>query len=1106
MPARTDIHTILIIGSGPIVIGQACEFDYSGNQAVKALREEGYRVVLVNPNPATVMTTPGIADKIYMDPLEVRYLEEIIKIERPDAILPTMGGQTALNLAMDLHAEGVLDRYGVELIGAKVDAIRKAEDRGEFKKVVASIGLESPKSILTKSMREAKEFAQENGLPIIIRPSYTLGGRGGSIASTWETLDPLLERAFSESPVHEALVEESIVGWKEFELEVMRDQSDNAVVICSIENIDPMGVHTGDSITVAPIQTLSDREYQTMRTAAIEILRAVGVDCGGSNVQFAVNPQDGRMLVIEMNPRVSRSSALASKATGFPIARCAARLAVGFSLDEVVNDITGKTVSCFEPSLDYVAVKVPRFEIEKFPKGHAELGTQMKSVGESLAIGRTFMEAMNKAIRACEFGFSGLEDLPAVGDEEIRKMILTLHPRRIFAIYTEIKRRGAVAIAEIEKNTGYNRWFLYNMLEQITLENRIAEEGLNPDLVREAKRMGLSDRRIAGLAKVPEPEVRKIREDAGIHAVYHFVDTCSGEFEAQTPYFYSTYGESDEGEPSSGDAVIILASGPNRIGQGLEFDTCCTLSSLAFRKLGVKTIIVNSNPETVSTDFNVSDRLYLEPLTVEDVREIIRKERVKKVVVQLGGQTPLNMAEELEASGAEVVGTSVKSIMDAEDRKLFSSVMERIGVKQPVNASAGSIGEVEELAERIGYPVLLRPSYVLGGRSMMIAYGREELRAYVATGIEISDRKPVLVDQFLEDAFEYDVDALSDGKHVYVAGVMQHIEAAGIHSGDSACVFPPYKSEPHMVEQMVEATARIAREIQVVGLLNIQFASKDGVLYILEVNPRASRTVPFISKASGVNLIEACVRVWQGENLKDQGMINDVQTGVADVGMGKCVVGWAVKEAMFSFDRFADVDPLLGPEMRSTGEAIGIGETFGEAYAKAQLATSAGLPSRGRVFVTVHDQDKPTILPLVKELESLGFQIAATRGTAEFLFNSGVFAEVILKVHEGSPHIIDHMNAGRIQLIINTPLGRYTQRDDDYIRINAVRRRIPYTTTTSAARAAVEGIRYLRTESVKVHALPDEPAGSLIASHMLAGAPDGHITGADGKNGPRTVQ
>ncbi len=707
----------------------------------------------------------------------------------------------------------------------------------------------------------------------------------------------------------------------------------------------------------------------------------------------------------------------------------------------------------------------------------------MKSVGESLAIGRTFLEALNKAIRACEFGFAGLEDLPAVDDDEIERIISTLHPRRIFGIYTKLKRRGASALSEIEKRTGYNRWFLSYMLEQLDLESRLAKGPLDENLILEAKRMGLSDHRIATLSGRKETEIREMRETFDLHAVFHFVDTCSGEFEAQTPYFYSTYGETDEGGATGGPAVVILASGPNRIGQGLEFDTCCTLSSLAYRSLGVKSIIINSNPETVSTDFNVSDRLYLEPLTVEDVKEVLRKEQARDVVVQLGGQTPLNMAEELETWGARVVGTSVKSITDAEDRKLFSALMERIGVKQPANRSAGSAHEVEELAESIGFPILLRPSFVLGGRSMMIAFNIEELRDFLDRGMEVSPKKPVLVDQFLEDAFEYDVDALCDGENVYIAGIMQHIEAAGVHSGDSACVFPAYKAEPSLLAQMSEATARIARSIGVIGFLNIQFASIQNDLYILEVNPRASRTVPFISKASGVNLVEAAVRIWHGEDLRSQGLTNESQTGLPGVGIGECIVGWAVKEAMFSFDRFREVDPLLGPEMRSTGEVIGIGESFGEAYAKAQMATGARLPSRGRVFVTVHDQDKPTILPIIKELESLGFMIAATRGTAEFLFKNGVFSEVILKVHEGSPHIIDHMHAGRIQLIINTPLGRYTQRDDDYIRINAVRRRIPYTTTTSAARAAVEGIRYMRRDEVRVHPLPDTvPTGRSAGS------------------------
>ncbi|MFP4384166.1 MAG: carbamoyl-phosphate synthase large subunit [Spirochaetia bacterium] len=1072
MPARTDLKSILIIGSGPIIIGQACEFDYSGNQAVRALKEEGYRVILVNPNPATVMTTPGLADAIYVEPLEVPYLEAIIKKERPDAIIPTMGGQTGLNLAIELAKEGVLDHYGVEVIGANIDSIDKAEDRGRFKEVVAGIGLESPKSALIRNISEAKAFADKSGLPIIIRPSFTLGGRGGSIAETMDEFVYMVNRALSESPVHQALVEESLIGWKEFELEVMRDRADNAVIVCSIENIDPMGVHTGDSITVAPVQTLSDTEYQRMRTAGIEILRAIGVDCGGSNVQFAINPADGRMLVIEMNPRVSRSSALASKATGFPIARCSARLAVGFTLDEIINDITGKTVSCFEPALDYVAVKVPRFEFEKFPTGYTQLGTQMKSVGESLAIGRTFTEALNKAIRAVEIGFPGITELSAP-DSEIDAMLAKLHPRRIFAAFTKIKRHGADAIDEINLISGYDKWFLHYLKRQADLEHDLVSEGINSRNLRDAKRMGLTDGYIASLCGTEEKDIRGLREKDGLNAVYHFVDTCAGEFQAETPYFYSSYGEMDEGAPVEGKAVVILASGPNRIGQGLEFDTCCTLSSMAYRKLGIKTILINSNPETVSTDFNVADRLYIEPLTGEDVVSVMEKEKVKDVIVQLGGQTPLNMAEELEKWGANIIGTPVKSIQDTEDRGLFSGLLKKLGLKQPDNRMAGTVSEVENAARAIGYPVLLRPSFVLGGRSMMIAYNPEELKTFLGHGITISPQKPVLVDQFLEDAYEYDVDALSDGRNVYIAGIMQHIEAAGVHSGDSACVFPAYINQPRMAEEMRKATAKIAREIGVSGFINIQFAVKDSTLFILEVNPRASRTIPFISKASGVNLVDSAVRIWEGDDLASQGLINDNDTGIDGVGEGYCITGWAVKEAMFSFDRFRDVDPVLGPEMRSTGEVIGIGSSFGEAFAKAQAAAGTRLPTRGRVFVSVNDYDKETILPIVKELEMLGFAVSATRGTAQFLYENGVFAEVILKVHEGHPNLLDHMKHERIDLVINTPKGRYTQKDDDYIRIESLNRKIPYTTTTSAARAAVEGIKYLATGEISVINLPE---------------------------------
>ncbi|MBN1523716.1 MAG: carbamoyl-phosphate synthase large subunit [Spirochaetales bacterium] len=1061
MPARKDIERILIIGSGPIVIGQACEFDYSGTQAVRVLKEEGYKVILANPNPATVMTTPGIADRVYMEPLKVEYMEQIIRHERPDVILPTMGGQTALNLTLKLYDEGILARYGVEIIGANIDAIRKAEDRGLFKEVVTGIGLEVPRSIMTKTLEGAKEFVKEAGLPIIIRPSFTLGGQGGSIAYTHEELDELVLRALMESPVGEALIEESLIGWKEFELEVMRDRMDNAMVVCSIENMDPMGVHTGDSITVAPVQTLSDFEYQHMRTASLEILRAIGVDCGGSNVQFAVKPDTGRMIVVEMNPRVSRSSALASKATGFPIARCSARLAVGYTLDEIINEITGKTYSCFEPTLDYCVVKVPRFELEKFPLNYDLLGTQMKSVGESMAIGRSFIEAFNKAIRAAELGYEGLEKLKGISEDKFQKILTTQHPLRVFAVYEVLKEKGKAAIDDLYKKTAYDPWFLHEIAEYTEFEKKLEAEGPEREILYQAKRLGMSDKKIAQFTGKTTEDIENLREKENIFSTYHFVDTCAGEFEASTPYFYSTFGEIDEGGRIGEKAVCILASGPNRIGQGLEFDTCCTLTSIAYRNHNVKTIIINSNPETVSTDFNVSDRLYIEPLVLESVKEVIRKEKVKKVIVQLGGQTALNMAEPLEQWGAEIVGTPMASIMAAEDRKLFAELVKKLDLRQPDNRTAFSAKEVMSFAAEIGYPILLRPSFVLGGRSMFIAFEENELSDYLENRIRVSKETPVLVDKFLEDAFEYDIDAIADGKNVYVAGIMQHIEAAGIHSGDSACVFPPFKSEPEIIEEMIDTTRKIALELQVNGFLNIQYAVKGGILYVLEVNPRASRTIPFLAKASGVNLIDTAVRIWEGEDLKSQKL----------TGVGSCKTGWAVKEAVFSFDRFHNLDPILGPEMKSTGEVIGTGQTFGEAFAKAQTSSGTILPKTGRVFVSVHDQDKNSVLPIVRELQELGFTIAATRGTAEFFFDNDIFPEVILKVHEGRPNIIDHMRSGRISLLINTPLGRFSQKGDEEIRIEAVRRKIPYTTTISAALAAVEGIRYLKKEEIEVRAL-----------------------------------
>jgi carbamoyl-phosphate synthase large subunit len=1061
MPPRKDLERILIIGSGPIVIGQACEFDYSGTQAVRALKETGYRIILANPNPATVMTTPGLADRVYMEPLKVEYLEQIIRHERPDAILPTMGGQTALNLTLKLYDEGILARYGVEVIGANVEAIRKAEDRGLFKKVAQSIGLEVPRSILTKNIEGAFTILKEVGLPLIIRPSFTLGGQGGSIAYSEDELSELVSRALDESPVHEALIEESLIGWKEFELEVMRDKIDNAMVVCSIENMDPMGVHTGDSITVAPIQTLSDSEYQKMRTAALETLRAIGVDCGGSNVQFAVKPETGRMVIVEMNPRVSRSSALASKATGFPIARCSAKLAVGYTLDEIINEITGKTYSCFEPALDYCVVKVPRFELEKFPYSYDLLGTQMKSVGESMSIGRCFIEALNKALRAAEFGYEGLEILKESAAAKLEQILTTAHPLRVFAIYQILKEKGRESIPELNRLTAYDPWFLNEMAEYAEFEHGLQTTEIDASVLYRAKRLGMSDKQISKISGKKLKEIESLREENKIYPTFHFVDTCAGEFKAETPYFYSTYGEIDEGKRIGEEAVLILASGPNRIGQGLEFDTCCTLTSIAYRKLGIKTIIINSNPETVSTDFNVSDRLYIEPLVLESVKDVIRKEKVRDIIVQLGGQTALNMAEALQASGARIVGTPVESIMAAEDRALFAKLIRKLKLRQPDNRMASHPDDVIRFAKEITYPVLLRPSFVLGGRSMFIAFEEGELRAFLEKRIKVDKDNPVLVDKFLEDAFEYDLDALCDGENVYIAGIMQHIEAAGIHSGDSACVFPPYKSERKILEEMADTTALIARELGVKGFLNIQYAVKDGVLYILEVNPRASRTIPYLSKASGVNLIESAVRIWQGENLSAQGLS----------GVGECITGWAVKEAVFSFERFQELDPVLGPEMKSTGEVIGTGSSFGEAFAKAQMSSGTTLPIKGKVFISVHDSDKETVLPIAKELEELGFTITATRGTADYFFQNGIFPEVILKVHEGRPNVIDHMRSGRISLLINTPLGRYSQKGDQAIRIEAVKRKIPYTTTISAAKAAVEGIRYLKKEEIAVRSL-----------------------------------
>lgn len=1071
MPADKDIKKILIIGSGPIVIGQACEFDYSGTQAVKTLKKEGYEVILVNPNPATVMTTPGTADKIYIEPLTVEYVEKIISVEKPDSILSTMGGQTALNLTLELDKAGVLKKHNVKILGANIEAINLAEDRGLFKKVVQKLGLESAKSTITNSVADALEMGKTYGYPLVVRPSFTMGGMGGAIAESEEELITVFEKVLIESPVGEALIEECLIGWKEFEMEVMRDKADNAIIVCSIENIDPMGVHTGDSITIAPIQTLSDPEYQRMRTSSIDILRAVGVDCGGANVQFAVEPATGRQIVIEMNPRVSRSSALASKATGFPIASCSAMLAVGYTLDEVVNEITGKSVSCFEPALDYCAVKVPRFETDKFPLSGTALGTQMRSVGEALAIGRTAIEALNKALCAAEIGFEGVEELDSFNDDELNIVLTTANPYRILGAYTILKKEGISAIDKLNDITGFDRWFLYILSQQVELENKLSGlslKQLDSDQLLEAKRMGLTDKRIARLMNASSADIAAKRDEYSLSPSYHLVDTCAGEFTAETPYFYSTWGEIDEGEAYKEKNVLIISSGPNRIGQGLEFDTCCTLASRAWRKRGYKTIMVNSNPETVSTDYNVSDRLYLEPLSSEHVTSVIKKEKADKVVVQLGGQTPLNMAGELLKTGVKLAGTSLESINTAEDRKLFGGLLEKLGLKQPINKTAITEEEVRTYAHEIGYPVLLRPSFVLGGKSMFIAYNDVELDSYLNKAVRVSKESPLLVDQFLEDAFEYDLDAVSDGENIFVGGILQHIEAAGIHSGDSACVIPPYKSTAEILDEMERAAWSISRELNVRGFLNIQFAVKDNLLYIIEVNPRASRTVPFLSKVTGVDLVDAAVKVWDGEDLKAQKLCSE-----KGIGRGECITGWAVKEAVFSFDRFLGQDPILGPEMKSTGEAAGTGGTFGEAFAKAQIAVNTHLPSEGRVYVSVTKKDRETILPVVKEFVQMGFEIAATRGTADFLFNNGIFSEVILKLHEGHPNVVDHMAAGRIDLLINTPLGEYSQFGDTYIRAEAVRRKIPYTTTTSAAQAAVKGIEWIKEGEISVKSLPD---------------------------------
>ncbi len=1069
MPKRTDLHRILLLGSGPIVIGQGAEFDYSGTQAVKALKEEGYAVVLVNSNPATIMTDPELADRTYLEPVTPEWVRRVIERERPDALLPTMGGQTALNVAMALARDGTLEQFGVELIGANARAIQMAEDRAEFAAAMQRIGLAIPVGRTVRSTPDALQAMAEVGYPAVIRPSFTLGGTGGGVAFNRAELEEGVERALALSPVHTTLIERSVLGWKEFELEVMRDHRDNVVIVCSIENFDPMGVHTGDSITVAPAMTLTDREYQRMRDAAIAIIREIGVEAGGCNIQFAVNPADGEMLVIEMNPRVSRSSALASKATGFPIARIGTKLAVGYTLDELPNDITKTTPASFEPVLDYVVVKVPRFAFEKFPTADFRLTTQMKSVGEAMAIGRTFKEAFQKGLRALETGRPGwvvgatLVDDRLTGDsvDDLRVALHTPTPERIF----QIKRALAAGLAvdAVAEATGIDPWFLYQLEELIAAEHRFAGLGtVDAAELRRMKRMGFSDHQLAGLRDVPEAEVRALRWRLGVHPAYKTVDTCAGEFPSSTPYLYSSYDDENESEPCGEQGIVILGSGPNRIGQGVEFDYACVHGALAFRELGYKTIMINSNPETVSTDFDISDKLYFEPLTLEDVLEIVRWERPTGVVVQLGGQTPLRLTKPLEAEGVPILGTSPDAIDIAEDRERFEGLVRRLGVTQPANGTARSVDEAVKVAERIGYPVLIRPSYVLGGRAMEIVYDQGSLRDFFERAARVAPEHPVLIDRFLEDAFEGDVDAIADGRRCVVGGVMQHIENAGVHSGDSACVLPPYLIGDRQVEEMRRHTMAFAEALGVVGLLNVQYAILGGVVYVLEVNPRASRTVPFVSKATGVPLAKLAAAVMVGRTLDELGLPDELP-----------VPGVAVKEAVFPFTKLPGVDTLLGPEMRSTGEVMGFADSFGMAFAKAQIAADGELPLSGTICVTVNDSDKPTVAPIVRRFHEMGFRIVATEGTAKYLRARGVPAERVLKVHEGRPNAIDLIVSGDVQLLINTPLGKFTQADDSAIRRTALVHRVPYTTTMSAASAACDAIIALRSRAGSVRSLQE---------------------------------
>ena len=1050
MAKRTDIQSILILGAGPIVIGQACEFDYSGAQACKALREEGYRVILVNSNPATIMTDPNMADATYIEPVTWEAVSKVIEVERPDAILPTMGGQTALNCALALEKHGVLEKYGVEMIGADSEAINKAEDRDLFRAAMRKIGLDMPQSDIAHSLEEALEVQQKFGFPVIIRPSFTMGGSGGGIAYNREDFVDICQRGLYLSPTSELLIEESIIGWKEYEMEVVRDKKDNAIIICSIENFDAMGVHTGDSITVAPAQTLTDKEYQIMRNASLAVLREIGVETGGSNVQFAVNPETGRLIIIEMNPRVSRSSALASKATGFPIAKVAAKLAVGYTLDELQNEITGNaTPTSFEPTIDYVVTKIPRFTFEKFPLADNRLSTQMKSVGEVMAIGRNFQESLQKALRGLETdrdGFNEILDLKAENTAEVLRRELSL-PGSDRLWYVGDAFRYGMSFEEVQQLTHIDPWFLIQIQELVEIEHQLKERSLN-DIdeaeMRALKRKGFADSRLAKLLHKTEKQFRSHRHALGVRPVYKRVDTCAAEFSTSTAYMYSTYDEECEANPTDRDKIMILGGGPNRIGQGIEFDYCCVHAALALREDGYETIMVNCNPETVSTDYDTSDRLYFESLTLEDVLEIVALEKPKGVIVQFGGQTPLKLARALEAAGVPIIGTSPDAIDHAEDRERFQQMVEKLGLLQPPNRLAHSVDTAVSLAAEIGYPLVVRPSYVLGGRAMEIVYNEEELQRYMLTAVSVSNDSPVLLDRFLDDAIEVDVDAICDGKEVLIGGIMEHIEQAGVHSGDSACALPPYSLSQEVMDQLRVQVKQMALELGVVGLMNTQFAIQGDRIFILEVNPRASRTVPYVSKSIGVPLAKVAARCMAGMSLAEQGVTKEVIPSY-----------YSVKEAVFPFIKFQGVDPILGPEMKSTGEVMGVGRTFGEAFAKSQLAASVSLPVGGKAFISVRDADKHSVIKIAKDLLGLGFSLLATRGTQQTLMEADVPCERVKKVAEGQPHIVDMIKNDEIALIVNTTEGRQAVADSREIRRAALQHQVNYTTTLAAARATI---------------------------------------------------